>query len=346
MDTKQHQAYCGIDLHARSLYVCILTQEGEIRRHRNMQASPEPFLKAITPYRAEMVVAVECLFTWDWLADLWAQAGLPGVLGHARARNAIPGGKAKTDQIDAHKIAVWLRGGMLPQAYVYPADMRATRDLLRRRMELPRKRAELLAHRQNTHSQYNLPEIGNKLAYKANRDGVAERFADAAVHKSLAVALALCECDAPLRSALEWPIVKAAKPHNANTWSLLQTVPGLGNILSLVLLSESHDLQRFPSVQDCVSYGRLVTCAKAAAGKRDGPAGSKIGKADLKGAFSEAAGLFLRDHAAGPKYLTRWAKQHGQGKALTLLAQQLGRAVYDMFKRQQAFEMDKLLHEE
>jgi transposase len=258
---------------------------------------------------------------------------------------AIHGGKAKNDTIDAHKIAVWLRGGMLPQAYVYPADMRATRDLLRRRRYLTRKRAELLAHIQNTNSQDNLPEIGKKLADNAHRDGVAERCADAAVQKSMEVDLARLECDDPLLSALEWHLVKAATPPNANTLSLLQTVPGIGNILRLVLRSEIHDIQRFPSVQAVVSYGRLVTCAKESAGKRDGTAGTKIGNADLTWAFSEAAVLFLRDHPAGQKYLTRLAKKHGQGKALTLLAQQLGRAVYDRFKRQQAFAMDKFLQE-
>ena len=80
---------------------------------------------------------------------------------------AIHGGKAKHDKIDAHKIAVLLRGGgMLPQAYVYPADMRATRDLLRRRMHLMRNRAELLTHVQHINSQDNLPEIGKKIATK------------------------------------------------------------------------------------------------------------------------------------------------------------------------------------
>ena len=98
------------------------------------------------------------------LADLCAREGIPFVLGHALSRKAIHGGKAKNDKIDSHKIAVLLRGGMLPQAYVYPADMRATRDLLRRRMHLMRKRAELLAHLHNTKSQYNLPDIGKKLA--------------------------------------------------------------------------------------------------------------------------------------------------------------------------------------
>src|SRR5919206_3362081 len=189
--TKQHQFYCGIDLHARTMYLCILNQDGEIMLHRNMPAGPEPFLKAIAPYREDLVVCVACLFTWYWLADLCAREGIAFVLGHALYMQAIHGGKAKNDKIDSQKIAVLLRGGMLPQASVYPATMRATRDLLRRRMHLMRKRAELLAHIQNTNSQYNLPEIGKKIAYKANRAGVAERFADPAVQQSIAVDLAL-----------------------------------------------------------------------------------------------------------------------------------------------------------
>jgi hypothetical protein len=104
------------------------------------------------------------MFTWYWLADLCAKEGIAFVLGHALYMKAIHGGKAKNDKIDAHKIAVLLRGGMIPQAYVYPAEMRATRDLLRRRCHLARKRAELLAHMHNTNSQYNLPEIGKRLA--------------------------------------------------------------------------------------------------------------------------------------------------------------------------------------
>ena len=140
----QHQFYCGIDLHARSMYVCIVSHDGELLVHRNMKAAPEPFLKALAPYRDGLVVAVECIFTWYWLADLCAQEHIPFVLGHALYMKAIHGGKAKNDKIDSQKIATLLRGGMMPKAYVYPAEMRATRDLLRRRAHLMRKRAELL----------------------------------------------------------------------------------------------------------------------------------------------------------------------------------------------------------
>ena len=328
------------------MYVCILKQDGEMMVHRNMQASPETFLKAVAPSRDGLVVAVECMFPWSWLADLGAQEGLPFVLGHALSMKAIHGGKAKNDQIDAHKIAVLLRGGMLPQAYVSPADMRATRALLRRRMHLMRKRVELLAHLQHTNSQYNLPEIGKKIAYKANRDGVAERFPDPAVPKSMAVDLALLGYYDQLLSEVELYIGKAARPHDAQTLDRLQTGPGIGNILRLVLLEELHDIQRLPRGQEFLSYCRLVKWVKESAGKRYGTSGTKIGHAHLKWAFSEAAVLFLRDNLAGQKSLARLEQKYGPGKAWTLRAQKLARAGSSMLTRRPAFAMATFLPQE
>jgi transposase len=139
------------------MYVCVLDPQGQILLHRNMPRAPESFLKAIAPYREDIAVAVECIFTWYSLADLCSKQNIPFVLGHALYMKAIHGGKAKNDKIDAHKIAVLLRGSMLPMAYVYPPKMRATRDLLRRPMYLMRKRAELLTHVQNTNSQLQSP---------------------------------------------------------------------------------------------------------------------------------------------------------------------------------------------
>jgi hypothetical protein len=120
---------------------------------RQMQAAPEPFRKAIAPYRAHRVVAVECRFPWYGLADLGAEDGLAFVLGHALSMQAIPGGTATNDPSEAHKIAALLRGGLLPQVSVSPAQRRATRDLLRRRPHLRRQRAALLAHGHTTTRQ-------------------------------------------------------------------------------------------------------------------------------------------------------------------------------------------------
>src|SRR5215510_14646587 len=342
--TKQHKFYCGLAWHARTMYLCVLNQEGDVLLHRDMKAAPGPFLKAIAPYREDVVVCVECIFTWYWLADLCAQEGMPFVLGHALSMKAIHGGKATNDRLAAHKIAVLLRGGMLPQASVYPAEMRATRARLRRRMHCMRTRAALLPHIHHTQSQYKLPEIGKTIAYKANREGVAERFRDPAVHKSIAVDLALLGHYDHLLRDMALSILNTAREHHAHTLYLLRTVPGIGASLSLGLLDELPDIARCPRVQDFVSYCRLVQCSKESAGKRYGTWGAKSGTASLKWAFSEAAVLFLRDNPAGQKSLARLQKKPGQGKALTVLAHTWARAVYDRLQRAVACDTPKFVH--
>lgn len=341
--TKQHKFSCGIDLHAREMYVCVLDQKGEVILHRNIPTEPNRFLKIIAPYREDIVVAVECIFTWYWIADLCAQEGIPFILGHALYMKAIHGGKAKNDKIDSLKIATLLRGGMLPMAYVYPPMMRSTRDLLRRRCYFMQLRAKLLGHIQNTNSQYNLPVLHKRIDRKKHREGVVEHFDERGVQKSIEADFFLLDSfDSVLRN-LENYVLRTARQHDANTLHLLRTVPGIGKVLSLTILYEIHDINRFPRVQDFVSYCRLVKCTKESGGKIKGSSGKKIGNVHLKWAFSEAAVLFLRCNPEGQAFLSRLQKKHGKGKALTILAHKLARAVYYMLKRKEAFDLQLFL---
>jgi transposase len=182
-----------------------------------------------------------------------------------------------------------------------------------------------------------------KIMTRADREGVAARFPDPAVQQSIEVDLALLNSYDRLLTEIELSLVNTAKAHNAQIFYRLRSIPGVGKILALVLLYEIHDINRFPRVQEFVSYCRLVKCAKESAGKRYGTSGAKIGNAYLKWAFSEAAVLFLRAHPAGQKYLARLEKKHGKGKALTVLAHKLARAVYDLWRRDTALDLDKFL---
>jgi hypothetical protein len=98
------------------MFPCIMDQSGEVLLHRNYRAEPDALLRAITPYRQDLVVAVECIFTWCWIAELCSREGIAFVLGHALYMKAIHGGKTKNDKIDSQKITALLRGGMLPMA--------------------------------------------------------------------------------------------------------------------------------------------------------------------------------------------------------------------------------------
>jgi len=178
--TGQHQHYCGIDLHARTLYLCVLDAEGNVLLHRNLPCDRTRFLQAIEPFRDDLVVASECIFNWYWLADLCAE----------------------------HEI---------------------------------------------------------------------------------------------------------------------------------------HDIDRFESVQRFASYARLVKCEKMSAGKRSGSSGSKIGNVHLKWAFSEAAITLLSHFPDSTKLHSRLKRKFGKGKALSILAHKIGRTVYFMLKRNQAFDSVRFL---
>jgi transposase len=341
--TAQHRFYCGVDLHARTLALHVLDAAGATALAKTIPAGPEAFLQAVAPFRDGLAVACECMFAWYWLADLCEQEHIPFVLGHALYMKAIHGGKAKTDKIDAKKIAVLLRGGMLPQAYVYPKGMRETRDLLRRRTFLVRKRAEALVHLQNTNSQYNLPPLTKKLSYAANRAALdlPARFADPSARKNVELDLALLDTYDEHIRAVELYLTRTAKVDDPQAFQRLLSVPGVGKVLALVLLYEIHDIRRFPEVGQFLSYARLVRCGHESAGKKQGTGGNKIGNAHLKWVFSEATCLFLRESDQAKRWLARREKKYGKARALGALAARLGRAVYHLLRRQQAFDLQR-----
>jgi transposase len=182
-----------------------------------------------------------------------------------------------------------------------------------------------------------------RIAKPQNRRGLLERVDHACVQKNIAVDVALVDGDAPLLAGLERSIEKTAQGHDPVSLGLLRTIPGVGNILALVMLDEMEDITRFPRVQEFVSYSRLVKRARESNGKRHGPSGKKIGNAHLKWAFSQAAVLCLKHNPPAHKYLATLATRHSKGKALSILAHKLGRAVYCMLKHQVAFDQAKFL---
>lgn len=340
--TKQHRYYCGIDLHARTMFVCILDEKGDVVLERNIRTEPKEFLRVIEPFREGLVVGVECVFCWYWLADLCAAEQIPFVLGHAFYMRIVHGAKAKNDRIDANKIARLLRGGAFPESYAYPAEMRATRDLLRRRLHLVRERGFLLAHALNTHHQYNLPTPPARLAWKGNREGVAAKFADPCTRKTVEVDLGMAEQFDHIIADLELYLTRTAKVHDGYSFHLLRTAPGIGKILAMTILYEVHDIRRFPRVQDFASYARLIRCKRESAGKTSGSSGAKIGNPHLKWAFSEAATLMLR-HADISRLRDRLLRKHGKGKSMSVLAHKLGRTVYYMLRSKEPFDMKRFL---
>ncbi len=221
--------------------------------------------------------------------------------------------------------------------------MRATRDLLRRRMKIVRHGADLKAHIVNTTSQYNLPPNKVNLKNVGGREQLRTRFTELSVQKNIDLDLEILDCYAEQLSKVEWYIQTQAKQHNPVHLHLLKSIHGVGKILSLTILYEIGAVTRFETVQNFASYARLVKCKAESAGKSYGTQGNKIGNAHLKWAFSEAAVHYLKGNEKAKKYLVTLQKRMSKGKALSVLAHKLGRCVYFMLKNETVFNEKQFL---
>ncbi len=285
--TQQHQFYCGIDLHARQMYVYIPDAAGKTLVHRNIPATTEALERALARFAgSDLALAAECVFTWYWIADFCAERNIAFVLGDALYMRAIHGAKTKNDKVDSRRIAMLLRSGMLPQAYVYPAEMRSTRDLLRRREYFMHQQSELLEHIQNTNTQYNNAPFPKRIKNQANRVGIETRFTGPRVANPSRLT---CSCWTPITDS-SWTSKRRSFARHATTirgkdmpvsLQFLHSIPGVGKVLALVILSEIQDVNQFPTVGNFISYARPVKCPRESAGKRSGSSHNKIGNAHL-----------------------------------------------------------------
>jgi transposase len=145
------------------------------------------------------------------------------------------------------------------------------------------------------------------------------------------------------RDALERHLLQSAKVDDPVTFGFLRSVPGIGPILGLILLYEIDQIARFPEVGNFLSYSRLVRCAHSSAGKVKGAGPKKVGNAHLKWAFGEAACLMIRAVPAVKAWVQRQEAKRGKRKALSILEAKLGRAVYHLWRKQQAFDLKRFL---
>jgi len=338
------QYHCGIDLHARQMYVCVMDSQGKKLLHINIKNNDfEFFLKKIAPWRHDMTVCCECLFSWYWLADACEQAGLKFVLAHALYLKAIHGGKNKNDRIDSEKLTHLLRSNLIPTGYAYPAAKRPIRALLRQRTSYVWQRVELLQRistAQLARNQQPVSKFSNNrskwlTALLETTDDPRERF-------SLEQDVRLVAHYDDAIKALEKELIALTKRNHPRDFALLLTIPGIGKTLALTILYEMDTVERFPTVQDFLSYCRLVKGTVSSAGKIKGLRGAKLGNPYLRWAFGEAAVLGKRHHEHLDAFSRHLENKHGKFKGNAILASKLGRATYYMLKNRTAFDLDEL----
>jgi transposase len=321
-----------------------MDKDGNILVHRNIKGNNfDYFIKLVEPYRHSLTVCCECTFNWYWLADACMDSGIEFVLGHALYMSAIHGFKTKNDKTDSMQIAHLLRCNLIPPAYAYPREKRAVRALLRKRIGFVWKRAEIL-----TSLSMGVMTLGHQPLNSTNKTRerwlkeLKEVYIEPLDKISMEASMHMVkEFDIIIRK-LDQAIAGHTRSNYLTEYNTIKTVPGIGRMLALIILYEVDDINRFSSVQDFLSYCRLVKGTVASAGKIKGGKAGKVGNGYLKYAFHEAAVLGKGRSPLIRKYAQRLESKKGKFLANSILACKYARAVYFMLKNKKVFEFEKL----
>jgi transposase len=329
--------YCGIDLHSRVCWIAILNEELKVIRLTKVDNDLEAILRVLESYCEELEgIAVESTFNWYWLADGLQAEGYRVHLTNTCAVKQYDGLKYADDKHDARWLARLLVLGILPEGYIHPRQGRAVRDLLRRRSFLVRKRTSmLLAMRGAFTCRTGLTTTTNDVKKWTEAD--VEPYLDDPVE-----VLGITCMIEPI-NALNVQIKRLEKEVLARArlreeFALLQTVWGIGRILSLAVMYEVGDIGRFARVGKFASYCRLVKTARLSVGKSKGSGNAKNGNPYLSWAFSEAAHFAIRHHDDAKRFYQRKKSKTNGIIAVRGLAHKLARASYYVMRDQVEFD--------
>jgi len=320
-----------------------MDQKGSIKLHRNIRNDFDFFKSLIEDFNGNISVGCESIHNYYWLADGCIDNNIPFYLGHAYYMKAIHGGKKKDDKLDSKKIADLMRANHLPIGYVYPKDFRATRDLLRRRIRFMTLRAEAYAHIQTTFRQNCIIISPKDVKDKKNRRELITKLNDKHIQKNIEMDLDVIDNFDRLLIPIEAEIRAQAKLHDRTTLNLLLTVPGIGDMMSLVILYEIGHIQRFPSAQKFSSYSRLVICNRESGGKKSKGGFQKIGNPYLKWAIGE---IIIHAPSTSPmikNFYERLINKAGKKNAQRIITHKFGTAIYYMLKNKQGFDEQRFI---
>lgn len=338
----KHEFVCGIDLHSKMMYVCIVDRELKVFFHKAIANNDtKKFKEVLKPYKRSIVIAAEACFPYYWLADFAENQNLDFQLGHPLYMKHIHGGKSKDDRIDSKKIACLTMKNFLPIAHTCSKEIRHPRDLMRRRLFFVQGASGLKTHVKIQGYQSNFQVSSQELNSSKRRNDIPLDFDNEDQRYSVAMNIrTIAHFSKETKEVVRY-IRKRMNVINKKGVDLLKSVSGIGNIIAIIILLEIDTIDRFENVKHFVSYSRLVKCSHQSAGKNLGFGSSKIGNANLRYAFGEAAIHMAKNNPRAKEWVANLAKRVGKGKAMGALAHKIARAVFHILKTGEKFDINK-----
>jgi transposase len=236
--------YCGIDLHSNNCLIVVIDDHDKVLLEKRVPNDLAGILKLLAAYQHNLAgVVVESTYNWYRLVDGLMEAGYQVKLANPSAIKKYEGLKHSGDEADARYLTHLLRLGILPTGSILPPELRATRDLARKRMQLVRSRTlHILAAENITAREYGSRISSNEVMQLSAEDVDAMPLPDDvkyAIKANVAVVKAISEQIKMLEKRIQEQVISSAE------YRLLRSVPGIGKTLAPIILLETGPIERF-----------------------------------------------------------------------------------------------------
>lgn len=334
----------GMDLHSNNIMVGIIDQEGKRVALQKLDCDLKKILQFLKPFKASLeTMAVESTFNWYWLVDGLQAEGYPVVLANPAKIVQYSGLKHADDKSDAFFLAELLRLKILPTGYVYDAQLRPVRDLLRRRMSLVHQRTALMLSFKSLFTR----TTGQEMTLSRLKGMALEETKKLYEHPAnqLIAGLQLKHIQGLTESiaTLEKIVLKVAA--QLPCYAKLKTLPGVGIILGLTITMEIGDIQRFADAGNFASYCRTVDAQHLSNGRKKGENNQKCGNQYLAWAFVEAANFARRYDESCRQWYDRKAAKTSKVIATKALACKLAKAAWFLASQETDYDPARVFPE-
>lgn len=331
----------AIDLHSNNLFCGIVDHEGRRVFEQKLPCQLPAVIQALKPFKNRIdTIAVESTYNWYWLVDGLQDNGYKVVLANPAEMEQYNGLKHTDDRSDAFFLAEMLRLKILPTGYICDRKIRSVRDLLRRRMALVQKRTSLMISLGCLYTRMNGESLPQNEVKRLDPDDAATLFDDPCDQLIAEVQLKLLERLDQSIARIERTVLEHAR--QLPSYRVLQSIPGIGRILSMTISLETAEVKRFATAGDYASYCRCVNTRRVSNGKKKGENNSKCGNKYLAWAYVEAANFAKRYDLQCRQFYDRKSTQTNKIVATKALACKLAKAAWHMMTENTEYDASRI----
>ncbi|MFA5824303.1 MAG: IS110 family transposase [Thermodesulfovibrionales bacterium] len=333
--------YCGVDLHGDNGYYGIVDEDNRRIFRKRLPNKLDTVLRELEPYRKQLKgIAIESTYNWYWLVDGLMENDHKVGLANPAVMEQYSGLKNSNDETDAFFIADQMRLGLLKYGHIYPKEERPVRDILRRRMLFVQQKTAQILSFESLFSRQTGGKINGSQVQQLSGKDIEDFFPDEHVRLMAQSSIETIRFLTERISLFEKTALRQCRPKEE--FKKLFTVPGVGDVLTLTIMLETGDINRFAHVGNYTSYCRGVKADKYSNEKKKGKNNRKNGNKYLAWAYVEAAHYMIRYCPEAKKWYQRKLARSGKVVALKALASKISKACYFIIKDQVDFDMKKI----